>query len=55
MDFRWTPPARLRRGDVEPVDGQTYIITNPDECAEAANAQSEKDYADLLAQSGYEP
>ena len=49
MDFRWLPPAELIPG---PFDG-TWVITNPDECAKAANEQAEKDYADLLSMSGY--
>ena len=49
MNFRWIPPATL-----EPAAEEgKYQITNPEECAEAANAQAEKDYADLLATSGY--
>ena len=48
MDVRWTPPAIL-----EPSDFGNYRITNPEECAAAANAQSEKDYAGLLTVSGY--
>ena len=48
MNLRWIPPAVL-----EISDFGNYKITNPDECADAANAQSEKDYADLLAMSGY--
>ncbi|MHA4809499.1 hypothetical protein ACX0G9_15405 [Flavitalea flava] len=53
MDFRWIPPAKLTisHGPDSKFDG--YRITNPDECAAAANAQSESDYADLLAVSGY--
>ncbi|TIX07242.1 MAG: hypothetical protein E5V57_02305 [Mesorhizobium sp.] len=49
MEFRWVPPANLVEG---PFDG-TWVITNPDECAEAANAASEQDFADLLSMSGY--
>ncbi|MGB7962122.1 MAG: hypothetical protein WCF12_04055 [Propionicimonas sp.] len=49
MDFRWVPPAQLAPG---PFDN-TWVITNPQECADAANAQSAKDYADLLSVSGY--
>lgn len=50
MNAQWTPPAIL-----EPVVGYTtlYRITNPEECAKAANAQSESDYAKLLSASGY--
>ena len=48
MDFRWTPPAKL-----EPGPFGNWAIANPDECAAAANAQAEKDYADLLSVSGY--
>ncbi|HJU17590.1 MAG TPA: hypothetical protein VJ770_14130 [Stellaceae bacterium] len=49
LDFRWIPPAVL--GDYHEPWG--WEILNPDECAAAANAQSEADYADLLATSGY--
>ncbi|TIN05876.1 hypothetical protein [Mesorhizobium sp.] len=49
MEFRWVPPAVLVRG---PFDG-TWTITNPDECAKAANEAAEKDYADLVSMSGY--
>jgi hypothetical protein len=45
FDFKWRSPARL----VFP----TPEIANPVECADAANAQAEQDYADLLAASGY--
>ncbi|WP_147791016.1 hypothetical protein [Bacillus sp. AR18-7] len=50
MNAQWVPPAVL-----EPVIGYTtlYRITNPEECAKAANAQSEIDYAKLLSASGY--
>ncbi|MDX3078630.1 hypothetical protein [Streptomyces sp. MI02-7b] len=47
MDFGWTPPAILQPG----LGG--YVIVNPQECADAANSQAEKDYAELLATSGY--
>jgi hypothetical protein len=47
IDLRWIPPAVLA-----PKDGG-FIITNPVECATAANAQAEQDYANLLAVSGY--
>ena len=55
MDYAWTPPAKL----VEYEFGQggaeysLWRIDNPQECADAANAQSEKDYAYLLVLSGY--
>lgn len=48
MNFRWTPPAKLAQGAFG-----NWVITNPEECAAAANAQAEKDYADLLSVSGY--
>jgi hypothetical protein len=48
MDFRWMPPATL-----ELAEFGNYRITNPEECAAAANAQSQKDYIELLAISGY--
>lgn len=55
IDFAWIPPAILA---VQPhpqgVQGPPlYIITNPQECADAANAQAEKDHAYLLMLSGY--
>ena len=56
MDFRWIPPARLTRSPWNngTVEGDyLYTITNPDECAAAANEQSERDYANLLLTSGY--
>lgn len=48
LDFAWKPPAIL-------VDDNEYgyLITNPQECADAANAQAETAYAALLAASGY--
>ncbi len=49
MDIRWLPPARLMPGPFP----HSYQIANREECAAAANAQSEADYADLLAISGY--
>lgn len=52
MNVRWIPPAIL-----EPTQSHApqvfYRITNPDECAAAANAQSEVDYGKLLLSSGY--
>lgn len=48
LDLRWIPPARLRG-----APGGNYMIDNPEECAAAANAQSEQDYAHLLITSGY--
>jgi hypothetical protein len=56
MDFRWLPPAKLELIVLhEPLVGEVhkFRITNPDECAAAANAQSELDYAELLSVSGY--
>jgi hypothetical protein len=54
MDFRWIPPARLRRVmRGHPHNDIVYQIVNPDECAAAANEQSAQDYADLLPSSGY--
>jgi hypothetical protein len=49
MDIRWMPPARFMPGPFP----HSYQIANREECAAAANAQSETDYADLLAMSGY--
>ncbi|MEQ9812639.1 MAG: hypothetical protein RLO50_07635 [Azospirillaceae bacterium] len=48
LEFRWIPPARL-----EPSAFGNFQIANPEECAAAANARSETDYADLLSMSGY--
>jgi hypothetical protein len=48
LNLRWTPPAKLVRDGLG-----NYQITNPDECAAAANLQSEQDYAELLSLSGY--
>jgi hypothetical protein len=48
IDLRWIPPAKL-----EAAEFGNWRITNPEECAAAANAQAEKDYADLLSVSGY--
>ncbi len=62
---RWIPPAALERYEETiptvgpesrnrpPATRTRYRITNPDECAAAANAQSERDYTDLLFSSGY--
>ena len=51
MDYGWTPPAQLKTSFTEA--GNEYLILNPQACADAANAQSAKDYADLLTLSGY--
>lgn len=60
LDFRWTPPARLIRSPLASglvhSDGTpviNYRITNPAECADAANDLSLQDYSDLLISSGY--
>jgi hypothetical protein len=60
LDFRWAPPARLVRVDSNSglvhQDGTPiiqYRISNPDECAQAANEQAAQDYSDLLISSGY--
>jgi hypothetical protein len=55
MNMRWIPPAKLERFEtiVFGRPGIGYRITNPQECAAAANAQSEVDYANLLVSSGY--
>ena len=55
MDYAWSPPARLtpvvwEQGGLVTTQ---WRIDNPQECADAANAQAEKDYADLLVLSGY--
>jgi hypothetical protein len=50
MELRWIPPAKLAPWwEAQGV----YKITNPEDCAKAANAQPEKNYADLLSISGY--
>jgi hypothetical protein len=57
IDFRWAPPARIE--SQRELDGKpgfppaTFRILNPEECAAAANAISENEYADLLSVSGY--
>jgi hypothetical protein len=48
INLRWIPPAKL-----EQAEFGNWRITNPEECAAAANAQAGKDYADLLSVSGY--
>jgi hypothetical protein len=60
LDFRWRPPAKLARRALSSglvhMDGSPiiqYDITNPKECADAANQQAEQDYSDLLLSSGY--
>lgn len=65
LNLRWMPPAKLEAYDVPvqplgweppnqpPKTERRYRITNPDECAKAANAQAEQDYVDLLYSSGY--
>lgn len=56
LNVRWVPPARLERyTEGVPLNRlvRRYRITNPEECAAAANAQAEQDYVDLLYSSGY--
>ncbi|MCI0574858.1 MAG: hypothetical protein L0332_31335 [Chloroflexi bacterium] len=53
MDFRWLPPANLTVSHDHNSKFDGYRITNLAECAAAANAQSELDYAELLSVSGY--
>ena len=66
FNARWMPPATLESyeeqvtplGNWEPANQppptrRRYRITNPEECAQAANAQSERDFVDLLYGSGY--
>jgi len=65
LNVRWMPPAKLERYEEHvptlgweppnqpPPTRRRYRITNPEECAAAANAQAEQDYADLLYSSGY--
>lgn len=55
--LRWMPPATLVRERREMNPGAPphyfYRITNPKECADAANVQAEKDYLEVLYGSGY--
>lgn len=62
LDFRWPLPAKLQLLPLPPHPGwlhtdgtpiRQYAILNPQECADAANDQAGKDYADLLVSSGY--
>jgi hypothetical protein len=65
LNVRWIPPAKLESYQEpiaslgweppnQPAPTHTrYRITNPEECATAANVQAELDYADLLYSSGY--
>ncbi len=56
LNVRWTPPAILERyEDQDSIEAPRtrYRITNPEECAAAANAQAKADHADLLYSSGY--
>jgi hypothetical protein len=65
MDVRWIPPAILEGYDEptftlgwEPANQpprtqRRYRITNPEACAQAANAVAEQNYIDLLYSSGY--
>ena len=60
LDFRWQPPAKLVRVPISSglvhSDGSPviqYRITNPKECADAANDLSLQDYSDVLLSSGY--
>jgi hypothetical protein len=60
LNVRWGPPAILESYQISQPAGATgfttqtlYRITNPEDCAIAANAQAELDYANLLYSSGY--
>ena len=65
LNVRWMPPAKLESyyeqvptlgwepANQAPPTRRRYRIANPEECAQAANAQSERDFADLLYSSGY--
>lgn len=57
LDFNWLPPAYELRWVDPPVSdgpwGGHWEIANAEECAAAANRQSEADYVVLLQQSGY--
>jgi hypothetical protein len=48
LDYRWVPPAAF-----SPAGDQMYWITNSQACADAANAQAEADYPELLLSSGF--
>lgn len=48
MDFGFVPPAKLGA-----EFGGYYQILNSQECADAANAEAEKRYSDMLSMSGY--
>ena len=65
LNVRWIPPAKLEayeepvptlgweQPNQRPRTQRRYRITNPQECADAANAQAEQDHANLLYSSGY--
>jgi hypothetical protein len=65
LDVRWIPPATLEAYEVpklvlgwEPANQpapteRRYRITNPQVCAQAANALAEQAHVDLLYSSGY--
>ena len=65
LNVRWIPPAKLESYQEqvsslgwEPANQPAptrirYRITNPEECAAAANAEAELNYGDLLYTSGY--
>jgi hypothetical protein len=65
LNVRWIPPAKLESyqepiaslgwepANQPPPTRTRYRITNPEECANAANAQSDLDFGDLLYSSGY--
>jgi hypothetical protein len=65
LNVRWIPPAKLESyeetitnlgwepANQPPRKQRRYRITNPEECASAANFQAQQDYADLLYSSGY--
>ncbi|MDM0015297.1 hypothetical protein QTH87_22835 [Variovorax sp. J22P168] len=55
MDYGWSPPAVLETIPLEQggLHYNRYRILNPQQCADAANEQAAKDYADLLVLSGY--
>jgi hypothetical protein len=65
LNVRWIPTAKLESyqepisslgwepPNQPPATRTRYRVANPEECAAAANAQAELDYADLLYSSGY--
>jgi hypothetical protein len=54
MNMRWIPPAVfIKEPSYLDENAYQYRVINIEDCAAAANAQAEDDYADLLYSSGY--